>query len=153
MSDRPPDAGEVFSFASARGRVYTVAYLLIFGPALIAAAVGLESPFWFLAPPAAIVLAVALWRAAHIGIDLRSDAITVRNVFRTHELRWANVDFVDIVVGIDFPDTIAFRTRSGRRFAVEATATAGATGKRELLRQLHRYAEPHGVQFHPDLEV
>jgi hypothetical protein len=86
-------------------------------------------------------------------IDLRYDVVTVRNVFWTHELRWADIEFVYVTVGIDFPDAFAFSMRSGRRLGIEATATAGATGNRELLRQLHRYAEPHGVKFNPELEL
>ena len=67
----------------------------------------------------------------------------IANVYRTHNVRWEDVGRV--YAGAD---AVSFVVK-GKRVAVEALATRGKVRDPELVRQLRRFAEPHGVELDP----
>lgn len=89
-----PQPGDVFSFASVRGRVVATVIPLTCGGAAIAVATVTPGRWWFLAIPVAIVLGPIIWRAVHLRLELRWDGVVVRNTYRTRALRWADIEHV-----------------------------------------------------------
>jgi len=140
-----PQPGETFVCTSTYAKALGAALPLVAGVAAIAASVVAPEPAWVLGFVAALVLFLLLRRAWRIALVLGVDGVVITNVYRTHNVRWEDVG--RIYAGADAVSFVV----TGRRVAVEALATRGKVRDPALVRQLRRFAEPHGVELDPEL--
>jgi hypothetical protein len=142
----PVEPGETFAFAPVRARLQAATFPAIFtGAALLA--VGTIDARLLL--PVAAAAALLMWRYLRLRLELRFDGLTVRNAFRTHEVRWSDVQH--ILLGSDRSgESIMFQLRD-RTLALDARATLGVARTRRLVHELRRYAGPHAIEFDPEL--
>lgn len=148
LTTPPVEPGDTFVFAPMRARIHAAFVPVSVAGTLLFALVGIVGE-WLLLVPAAIALAALLWRYLHVRLELGYDGLRVRNPFRSHELRWSDVRHV-YIGGDEYGDCIAFSVQD-RSLGLEARATVGRTRDRELVHQLRRYAQPHEIEFDPEL--
>lgn len=148
-----PEPGEVFSFAPRKPRLYAVlAPLMIGGTVLVIIALGAPGPWKLLVLPAALVLGVILWRAAHVALEFRYEGLVVRNVFRTYELRWSEIRSFYVGDGYGMKECVGLALKDAA-LRIDIAATSDATRDPMLVSQLSRYAEPHGIKLGPEFRA
>jgi hypothetical protein len=136
-----PQPGDVVHYASWFSRLLAAVVPAVIG--IPAAAFLFWTPHgWLLGIPVAIGLGWFLWRSLRISLELTWDGVVVNNPLRTHRLRWDNVTHV--FLGNE--RGILFLPRE-HALGIEAIATRGWRVRPELVHDLRRYAEPHGVEF------
>lgn len=145
LAGSAPQPGDVVHYASWFSRLLA---------ALVAAVIGVPVavflfwiPYaWLIGIPVAIGLGWFLWRSVRISLELTWDEVVVNNPLRTHRLRWSNVTHV--FLGSEGGIVLLPREQA---HGIEAIATRGWRVSPELVHDLRRYGEPHGVEFGEDL--